>query len=135
MNRPKLVAFLLAASTLAGACAGKSNTPSSASTPAPAPVVALSSVDQFAVGEVFIVAGQSNAGNYGSEKQVNKTKLVSEFDGKQWNLANDPQLGAGGNGGSFMPAFGEDDRQGLSEQLLEGCCSRHKAMTVGTGGP
>ncbi len=64
-------------------------------------------VDQFGVGEVFIIAGQSNAGNYGSEKQTSTTGLVSEFDGKQWNLANDPQKGAGGDRGSYMPAFGD----------------------------
>ena len=64
-------------------------------------------VDQFGVGEVFIVAGQSNAANHGSEKLVTETRLVAEFDGKQWNLANDPQKGASGNGGSFMPAFGD----------------------------
>jgi len=59
------------------------------------------------VGEVFIVAGQSNAGNYGSEKQVTKTGRVGSFNGARWALANDPQQGAGGAGGSFMPAFGD----------------------------
>ena len=69
--------------------------------------VETTAVEQFGVGEVFVVAGQSNAGNYGSEKQVSETGLVSEFDGKQWNLGNDPQKGAGGTSGSFMPAFGD----------------------------
>jgi len=59
------------------------------------------------IGEVFIVAGQSNAGNYGSEKQMTKTGNVASFNGQQWALANDPQLGADGGGGSFMPAFGD----------------------------
>jgi hypothetical protein len=70
-------------------------------------VVAESAVAHVGVGEVFVVAGQSNAGNFGSEKQVTKTLLVSSFDGTTWSLANDPQRGAGGNGGSFMPAFGD----------------------------
>ena len=65
------------------------------------------SVEHVGVGEVFIVAGQSNAGNYGSEKQTSTSGRVSAFDGKQWVLANDPQPGAGGGGGSFMPAFGD----------------------------
>ena len=69
--------------------------------------VAEAVVEHVGVGEVFIIAGQSNAGNYGSEKQVTKTQRVSSFDGKQWSIANDPQRGAGGNGGSFMPAFGD----------------------------
>lgn len=69
--------------------------------------IARSGPDQFGVGEVFVIAGQSNAGNYGSEKQRTKTGLVSGFDGSQWRPANDPQRGAGGDGGSFIPAFGD----------------------------
>ena len=48
MNRPRVVALLLAATTLATACAGQSTNRSSATTSAPTPVVSLSSVDQFA---------------------------------------------------------------------------------------
>ncbi len=69
--------------------------------------VAEAVVEHVGVGEVFIVAGQSNAANHGSEKQVTKTQRVSSFDGKQWSISNDPQRGASGNGGSFMPAFGD----------------------------
>lgn len=64
-------------------------------------------VDRFGVGEVFIVAGQSNAGNYGSEKQKTATRDVVTFDGRQWHLCEDPQRGAAGKGGSFLPAFGD----------------------------
>lgn len=64
-------------------------------------------VSHVGAGEVFLVAGQSNAGNYGSEKQSTATQLVSAWDGKTWCLANDPQPGAGGQGGSFLPAFGD----------------------------
>jgi hypothetical protein len=45
------------------------------------------------VGEVFVVAGQSNSANHGAEKQVTKTKRVSAFDGTGWQLADDPQPG------------------------------------------
>lgn len=69
--------------------------------------VAEAAVEHVGVGEVFIVAGQSNAANHGSEKQATKTQRVSSFDGNQWSIANDPQRGASGNGGSFMPAFGD----------------------------
>ena len=64
-------------------------------------------VAHVGIGEVFIVAGQSNAGNFGSEKQTVKTGNVSSFNGEKWVLANDPQQGADGGGGSFMPAFGD----------------------------
>lgn len=69
--------------------------------------LAKSDVDRFGVGEVFIIAGQSNSGNYGSEKLETKSGMVASFDGKQWNPGNDPQKGAGGSGGSYMPAFGD----------------------------
>ena len=64
-------------------------------------------VDHLGVGEIFVVAGQSNSANYGEEKQNTKTKRVAAFDGTHWQLANDPQPGAGGRGGSFMPPFGD----------------------------
>ena len=70
-------------------------------------IVAAGKVDHLGIGEVFIVAGQSNAGNYGSEKQETKSGKVASFNGTVWALANDPQQGAGGNGGSFIPAFGD----------------------------
>ena len=64
-------------------------------------------VERVGVGEVFVVAGQSNAANHGSEKQHPKSGLVSSFNGQHWFPANDPQPGASGGGGSFMPAFGD----------------------------
>lgn len=65
------------------------------------------SVDHVGIGEVFVVAGQSNSANHGSEKQLTQTGLVAAFSGTKWQLANDPQPGATGAGGSFMPAFGD----------------------------
>ncbi len=70
-------------------------------------VLAQYSVEHVGVGEVFVVAGQSNSGNHGSEKQKIATGMVASFDGSQWVLANDPQPGASGGGGSFIPAFGD----------------------------
>lgn len=69
--------------------------------------VAEASVDRIGVGEVFVVAGQSNSANHGAEKQTAKTKQVSAFDGVGWQFADDPQPGASGSGGSFLPPFGD----------------------------
>lgn len=65
------------------------------------------------IGEVFVIVGQSNSANHGEEKQQTKTGLVAAFDGKGWRLANDPQPGASGGGGSFLPPFGD----ALAERL------------------
>jgi hypothetical protein len=65
-------------------------------------------VKHVGVGDVFVIGGQSNSANYGEERQNTKTGLVSAFDGKSWRLANDPQPGAGGTKGSFMPLFGDE---------------------------
>jgi len=70
-------------------------------------LLAESSVPHVGVGEVFVIAGQSNSANHGAEKQNTRTALVAAFDGKHWQLANDPQPGASGNEGSFMPPFGD----------------------------
>ena len=70
-------------------------------------VAAEAVVEHLGVGEVFAVAGQSNSANHGSEKQTPRTGLVSAFDGAKWQLANDPQPGASGGGGSFLAPFGD----------------------------
>lgn len=64
-------------------------------------------VEHVGVGEVFVVAGQSNSSNHGEEMQTTKTGRVATFDGKRWQLSNDPQPGASGRGGSFLPPFGD----------------------------
>lgn len=70
-------------------------------------VVAEQSVEHVGVGEVFVVAGQSNSANYGEEKFTTQTGRVAAFDGHRWQLANDPQPGAAGSKGSFMPPLGD----------------------------
>ncbi|MBP3954093.1 prolyl oligopeptidase family serine peptidase [Gemmata sp. G18] len=69
--------------------------------------VARATVEHVGVGEVFVVAGQSNSANHGAEKQTTKTGRVAAFDGARWQPANDPQPGASGTGGSFLPPFGD----------------------------
>ena len=70
-------------------------------------IVGEGMVEHVGVGEVFVVAGQSNSANHGEEKQSTQTGKVATFDGKHWQLANDPQPGASGGGGSFLPPFGD----------------------------
>ena len=65
------------------------------------------------VGEVFVIAGQSNSANHGEEKQIPKSGKVAAFNGKTWQPANDPQPGASGGGGSFIPPLGD----ALAERL------------------
>jgi hypothetical protein len=70
-------------------------------------VVASTVVEHVGVGEIFIIAGQSNSANYGEERQTNQTGMVSAFNGERWQPANDPEPGAGGDKGSFIPPFGD----------------------------
>ena len=69
--------------------------------------LAESVVAHVGVGEVFLVAGQSNSANHGEEKQKAKSGMVSSFDSLNWHPADDPQRGASGTGGSFMPPLGD----------------------------
>ena len=64
-------------------------------------------VERVGVGEIFVVAGQSNSANHGAEKLSTQTERVVTFDGKRWQLCRDPQPGASGRGGSFLPPFGD----------------------------
>ena len=70
-------------------------------------IVAETTVEHVGVGEVFVIAGQSNSANHGEERQTTKTGLVATSYNGKWQLANDPQPGASGNGGSFIPPFGD----------------------------
>jgi len=70
-------------------------------------IVAEAAVEHVGIGEIFVIAGQSNSSNHGEEKQQTKTGLVAAFSGSKWQLAHDPQPGASGNGGSFAPPFGD----------------------------
>lgn len=70
-------------------------------------VVAQACVEHVGIGEVFVVAGQSNSANHGEEKLNTQTGRVAAFDGQRWQLANDPQPGASGRGGSVAPPLGD----------------------------
>ena len=64
-------------------------------------------VEHVGVGEVFVVAGQSNSANHGEERGTVRTGRVSAMGDGGWQLANDPQPGASGGGGSFVPWLGD----------------------------
>ena len=66
-------------------------------------------VGHVGVGEVFVVAGQSNATNYGEVRQQTHSGMVAAFSGQEWSIANDPQPGVQDNSkkGSFIPPFGD----------------------------
>ncbi|HTA95009.1 MAG TPA: sialate O-acetylesterase, partial [Verrucomicrobiae bacterium] len=64
-------------------------------------------VEHVGVGEIFVIAGQSNSANHGEEKQKPKSPLVVAFGNGRWQPAGDPEPGASGKKGSFMPAFGD----------------------------
>jgi hypothetical protein len=66
-------------------------------------------IPHVGVGEVFVVAGQSNATNYGEVRQVTRSGMVAAVGAEGWRLANDPQPGVqdGSKNGSFIPAFGD----------------------------
>lgn len=71
--------------------------------------IALTTVPHIGVGEVFVIAGQSNSTNYGEVKQTTQTGMVTVFDAAAWQLANDPEPGVQdtSKNGSFMPPFGD----------------------------
>ncbi len=70
-------------------------------------VIASGQVDHVGVGEIFVISGQSNSANHGEERQKTQTRLVSSFYKGRWQLADDPQPGASGGGGSFVPPFAD----------------------------
>jgi hypothetical protein len=70
---------------------------------------ATATIRHVGIGEVFVIAGQSNSTNHGSEKQKPTSGEVVSFDGQAWVIADDPQPGTQDHskGGSFAPAFGD----------------------------
>ena len=69
--------------------------------------VLSNTVEHVGVGEIFVIAGQSNSANYGEQQNRTLTGLVVAYNGTNWQLAADPEPGAGGKKGSFMPIFGD----------------------------
>jgi hypothetical protein len=72
-------------------------------------VVETAVVERVGVGEVFVTCGQSNSANYGLPPQRPQDDRVSscDFQTGLWRHADDPQRGAGGEGGSPWPILGD----------------------------
>lgn len=70
-------------------------------------ILAESSVEQVGVGEVFVIAGQSNSANHGEEKLRPESGMVTSMAENAWQEAKDPQPGATGSEGSFIPPFAD----------------------------
>ena len=64
-------------------------------------------VEPVGVGEVFIVAGQSNSANSGNVSLYPTDSRVSTWSSDGWRFGHDPQPSATGNGGSPWPALGD----------------------------
>ncbi len=68
---------------------------------------AQTSIPHVGMGEIFVVSGQSNSANHGEEKQNSQTERVATYYNGTWRIAHDPQPGASGSAGSFIPSFGD----------------------------
>jgi len=66
-------------------------------------------IQHVGVGEVFVIAGQSNSTNYGEIPHTTQTGMVTTFSGTEWSLANDPNPAYRDNSskGSFIPSLGD----------------------------
>jgi hypothetical protein len=73
------------------------------------PVGQVVTLNKVGVGEVFVIAGQSNSTNAGEVKTTQTSGMVSSFNGGAWQIADDPQPGVHdkSQGGSPWPAFGD----------------------------
>lgn len=71
--------------------------------------LATASAGPFGIGEVFVVAGQSNSTNSGQFRTRPVSPLVSAYSGSAWRWASDPLPGTHDNatGGSFQPSLGD----------------------------
>ena len=75
-----------------------------------ASVVTNTSVSRVGVGDIYLMAGQSNSANWGSPRQTSTSDRVSErtsYSGNTWVHASDPQDLAGGTNGSPWPILGD----------------------------
>ena len=84
----------------------------------------LAEVAHFGVGEVFVVAGQSNSTNFGEERLPVLDEQVVAFDGTSWWVAADPMPGVqdGSQGGSPWPACGQLLRRSLGVPVAFASC-------------
>jgi len=69
----------------------------------------VTAAPRFGVGDLFVLAGQSNATNTGSGRQPGVNDRVAMFDGERWWRAADPMVGVQDRSrdGSPWPVFGD----------------------------
>lgn len=74
-----------------------------------APRALAAQVKRVGIGEVFLIAGQSNSANYGRPRMRSQDDRVSAYDivRRRWQRAEDPMPVATGTGGSPWPILGE----------------------------
>jgi hypothetical protein len=84
----------------------------------------LAEVEHVGVGEVFVVAGQSNSTNFGEERTVSQDDQVAAFDGARWWIAADPLPGVqdSSQGGSPWPICGALLRKSLGVPVAFASC-------------
>lgn len=72
-------------------------------------VTATRTLEPFGIGEVFVIAGQSNSTNSGQTPTRSNSSLVTTFSGSGWRPAVDPMPGTHDNAprGSFQPSMGD----------------------------
>lgn len=70
--------------------------------------IPLATIEHVGVGEIFVVAGQSNSANHGESKLTASHPLVASMvSADRWQPCADPQPGASGSSGSFLPPLGD----------------------------
>jgi len=69
----------------------------------------VSSLNKFAVGDVFVIAGQSNAASWAEERTATRSAQASMWDpeSNQWQTLTDPMPYTDGGGGSYWPLFAD----------------------------
>lgn len=70
--------------------------------------IAFENISPIGVGEVFIIAGQSNSANHGDTLLSPEDPRISSWGYENWRVGNDPMPIATGSGGSPWPAFGDN---------------------------
>ncbi|NVK31834.1 MAG: discoidin domain-containing protein [Gammaproteobacteria bacterium] len=70
--------------------------------------VSFATVEKIGIGEIFLMAGQSNSANFGKPAQVpSYDQILALGTDRFWQTAVDPQPNATGTNGSAWPAMGD----------------------------
>lgn len=85
-------------------------------------LVVQQQVQHVGMGEIFVIAGQSNSANHAEEKMTPHSDLVVSRGIEKWQPAADPQPGASGGGGSFIPPLGDLLAEELKVPVGFVCC-------------